>query len=128
MPLHSTLALEMTDDNASSQLSRFAALIGLDWSDRKHDVCLQCATEHRREASVIEHSVEAIDSWAQGLRERFAGRCVAIALELEQGPIVCALRKYDFIVRPARHRTLQRTRAPTNDEYLIGIGQVIEVV
>jgi transposase len=82
----------------SSELSRFAALIGLDWSDRKHDVCLQCAGQRGRESAVVEHSVEAIDVWAQGLRERFGGQCVAIALELEQGPIVSALRKYDFIV------------------------------
>ncbi|HET9395140.1 MAG TPA: IS110 family transposase [Nitrospiraceae bacterium] len=82
----------------SSPLSQFAAVIGLDWADRKHDVCLQCAAQQRREMNVIEHCVEAIDTWAQGLRERFEGRPVAIALELEQGPIVSALRKYDFIV------------------------------
>jgi transposase len=86
----------MTTQN--SDLSQFAAVVGLDWADRKHDVCLQCAGQRTREARVIEHSVEAIDEWVQGLRERFEGRCVAIALELEQGPIVSALRKYDFIV------------------------------
>lgn len=82
----------------SSPLSRFAAVIGLDWSDRKHDVCLQCAGQQRREFGVLEHSVEAIDTGALGLRKRFAGRRIAIALELEQGPIVSALRQFDFIV------------------------------
>ncbi len=96
----------------SSPLSQFAAVIGLDWSDRKHDVCLQSADQQRREFGVIEHSVEAIDTWAQGLRERFGGRRVAIALELEQGPIVSALRKFDFIVLfPINPATLAKYRA-----------------
>lgn len=95
----------------SSELSQFAAVVGLDWSDRKHDVCLQCTGQRRREAEVIAHSVEAIDEWAQGLRERFNGRTVAIALELEQGPIVAALRKYDFIVLfPINPSTLSKYR------------------
>jgi transposase len=81
-----------------SDLSQFAALIGLDWSDGKHALCLLCAGETTFEAGSVEHSPEAIDEWARGLRERFKGRPVAIALELRQGPIVSALRKYDFIV------------------------------
>ncbi len=35
---------------------------------------------------------------ARGLRKRFGSQPVAIALELAKGPIVYALRKYDFIV------------------------------
>jgi transposase len=78
--------------------SRFAAHIGLDWSDGKHDVCLQSAGGGSREADQIEHSPEAIDEWARALRVRFGGRPVAMVLELQKGPIVYALRKYDFIV------------------------------
>jgi len=81
-----------------TDLSQFAAWIGLDWADRKHDVCLQCSGQTRREIGTIEHSAEAIEEWVWGLRERFNGRPLAIALELAQGPIVSALRKYDFIV------------------------------
>lgn len=78
--------------------SHFAAYIGLDWSDGKHDLCLQDADTGVREPAQIEHSPEAIDEWARGLRTRFGGRPVAIALELDKGPIVFALRKYEFIV------------------------------
>lgn len=86
-------------------------MIGLDWSDGKHDICLQRADSHKREAGVIEHSPEAIDEWTRGLRERFGGRPVAIALELAQGPIVSALRKYDFIVLfPINPATLAKYR------------------
>jgi transposase len=95
----------------SSELAGFAAWVGLDWADRKHDVCLQCAGQRRREKSVIEHSVEAIDAWVGGLRERFAGRQIAIVLELEHGPIVAALRKYDFIILfPINPATLSKYR------------------
>jgi transposase len=94
-----------------SDLTGYAALIGLDWSDRKHDVCLQCTGQTRREFGSIEHSPEAIDEWVWELRERFKGRPLAIALELAQGPIVAALRKYDFIVLfPINPATLAKYR------------------
>ena len=34
------------------QASEFAAFIGIDWADRKHDVCLQIAGAPDSEASV----------------------------------------------------------------------------
>ena len=79
-------------------LSRFAALIGLDWADGKHAICLQEQATGAREFDEIVHRPEAIDVWARGLRRRFNGKPVAIALELAKGPIVYALRKYEFFV------------------------------
>lgn len=46
---------------ASMQLSCFAALIGLDWTDGKHDICLQGSGNDHRESLVLVHSPEAID-------------------------------------------------------------------
>ena len=76
----------------------FSALIGLDWADQKHDVCLQVAGQSEVEHQVLEHSPEAIDAWARQLRQRFGGRPVGVCLELSRGPIVSALQKYDFFV------------------------------
>ena len=76
----------------------FAAFIGLDWADAKHDICLQAAGAERRECLVLEHRPEAIDAWVQTLRTRFHGQPVAVCLELNKGPIVSALRTYDFLV------------------------------
>src|SRR5215510_9407407 len=76
----------------------FAAFIGLDWADAKHDICLQAAGAERREFLVLEHRPEAIDAWVQTLRTRFHGQPVAVCLELNKGPIVSALRTYDFLV------------------------------
>lgn len=76
----------------------YAAFIGLDWADSKHDVCLQKAGSQRRELSVIKHTPEAIQQWALGLLERFNNRPVALCCELKKGPLINALAKYPHIV------------------------------
>jgi transposase len=88
-----------------------AACIGLDWADAKHDVCLQAAGSERRAFLVLEHRPEAIDAWVQTLRTRFHGEPVAVCLELNTGPIVSALRQYDFLVLfPVNPFTLAKYR------------------
>src|SRR5499427_3679775 len=76
----------------------FAAFVGLDWADAKHDVCLQAAGTEQREFLSLEYSPEEINVWVQSLRTRFHGQPVAVCLELHKGPIVSALRAYDFLV------------------------------
>jgi transposase len=89
----------------------FAALVGLDWADAKHDVCLQATGTARREFLSFEHRPEAIDAWVQTLRTRFSGRPVAVCLALNKGPIVSALRNYDFLVLfPVNPLTVARYR------------------
>jgi transposase len=89
----------------------FAAFIGLDWADSKHDVCLQAAGSAKREYFLLTHTPEAIDAWVSTLRTRFNGHPIAVCLELNKGPIVSALRKYDFLVLfPINPLTLARYR------------------
>ena len=76
---------------------RFSAFVGIDWADRKHDVCVQGAGEETREFDRIAHQPQAIEQWAHAMFERFGGP-IAIALELSKGPLVYALQKYDFLV------------------------------
>jgi transposase len=76
----------------------FAAFVGLDWADTKHDVCLQAAGTEQREFLRLEHSPEEINAWVQTLRTRFNGQPVAVCLELNKGPLVSALRNYEFLV------------------------------
>jgi len=76
----------------------FAAFIGLDWADAKHDICLQASGSAHREFLRLDHRPEAIDAWAQSLRTRFNGQPIAVCLELNKGPIVSALRQYEFLV------------------------------
>jgi transposase len=80
------------------EASAFAAFVGIDWADRKHDVCLHVPGASAPETSVLEHRPLVIDAWARRLRERFGGRPIAVCVELAQGPIVSALLEHDFFV------------------------------
>lgn len=75
----------------------FTAFIGIDWSDTKHDICIQPAGSQDREFDRIAHQPQHIEQWAQEVRRRFGGP-IAVVLELSKGPIVSALQKYDFFV------------------------------
>ncbi len=89
---------------------QYAAFIGIDWADAKHDICLQAAGSEQREFNRISHRVDQIEQWAQALHERFGG-AIAVALELSKGPIVYALQKYDFfVIFPVNPSTLAKYR------------------
>ena len=91
--------------------TEFAAFIGIDWAHAKHDICLQLAHSEERESTVLPHRAEAIEAWAGSLRQRFAGRPVALCLEIDKGPLVYALQKYDFLVLfPVNPATLAKYR------------------
>jgi transposase len=92
-------------------ISEFAAFIGIDWADRKHDVCLQAAGSNKQELSVLPHRPESIAQWAEGLQRRFGGRPIAVCLELAKGPLVYALQRYAFLVLfPVNPTTLAKYR------------------
>jgi transposase len=89
---------------------RFTALVGIDWSDRKHDFCLQAADSEQRESGVLTHSPEAIARWATGLYSRFGGP-IAVCLEIAKGPLVNALQRHGFMVLfPVNPATLAKYR------------------
>ena len=75
----------------------FSAFVGIDWADKKHDICVEGFGEEVREFDRIAHQPQAIEQWAQAMFERFGGP-IAIALEISKGPLVYALQKYDFLV------------------------------
>jgi transposase len=91
--------------SAPLDLASFAALVGIDWADQKHDVALRAAGADHVELRQIDHTPEALDEWAMQLRRRFDGP-IAVAIELSRGPLVNALMKYGFItifpIPPAR--------------------------
>lgn len=78
--------------------SPYTAYVGIDWADRKHDVCLYDPTTHQFEFSVIGSQPEAIAAWAEGLRKRFHQQVIAICTEQKRGPLIYALCKYEFLV------------------------------
>jgi transposase len=95
-------------DNSPLEL---AARIGIDWADQKHAVSLQAAGSDKIERRQLDHTPEAIVEWITGLRQRFQGRQVGIAIETSRGPLVHALLEYDFLILfPVNPRSLARFR------------------
>ncbi len=78
--------------------SDFAALIGIDWADQKHDIC-ECPLHNKKiSLSVISSQPKSIYSWAIDLKKRYPNQKVAIACELKKGPLIYALEQFDHIV------------------------------
>jgi len=91
-------------------LSKFSAFVGIDWADKKHDVCVRNNIHGKAEFSVLPNKIEDIDAWALELHEKFPGP-IAVAIELSKGPIVYALQKYDFfVIFPINPSTLANYR------------------
>jgi transposase len=78
--------------------SAFAATIGLDWADQKHDLWIQAATGGKPEHLILEQTPEAIHEWVAKMRQRFPNQRIAIAIETSRGAIISGLQAYDFIV------------------------------
>ncbi len=96
------------------ELSAFTAVIGIDWADKKHDVCVQAVGSDERQFSRIPHQVDKIDEWAQAMYLRHGGQ-MAVAVELAKGPIVSALQKYNcFVIYPINPTTLAKYRQAFN--------------
>ncbi len=95
-----------------SKLTDFAATLGLDWADQKHDLWIQPADGSKAQHLRLEQTPEAIHEWVAKLRERFGNRPVAVAVETSRGPVISALMAYDFIVLfPVNPKALKDYRA-----------------
>lgn len=87
-----------------------AAFIGIDWADGQHEVCLGLC-DGTFERSTLKQSPEALTQWALGLRERFGGRKVAVAIEQRKGPLIYALMGFEWLViYPVNPKSLARYR------------------
>ncbi len=78
--------------------TNFTATIGLDWADQKHDLWIRPADGSPPQHVQLEQTPEAVHQWIAKLRQRFADGPVAVAVETSRGPVLSALRAYDFIV------------------------------
>ncbi len=45
----------------NTELSQFTAIVGIDWADAKHDICVQSHDSDTRVFSRISHKVEDIE-------------------------------------------------------------------
>lgn len=90
----------------------FAATVGWDWADIKHDLWIRPAGSSKSEHLTLPQTPEAIHEWVAKLTERFQGRPVAICLETSRGPVISALSAYGFITLfPINPKALHSYRA-----------------
>ena len=75
----------------------YVALIGIDWADKKHDLCLLDLKTGEEERSVVDHNPKALKAWVRGLRQRFPRGKIAVGVEIAKGPLIQALAKYAFL-------------------------------
>lgn len=89
----------------------FAAFIGIDWADQKHDVCIKNTQNDAVQFAVISCSPEEMRKWVTNLRKEFPKGKVAICLEQSKGPLIFHLMMYDFITLfPVNPRAIARFR------------------
>jgi transposase len=89
--------------------TEFAAFLAIDWADQKHAWALQTsvAVEH----GSLDHTPEAVETWAVELGRRFAGGPIAVALEQSRGSLFFMLTKYaHFVLFPVHPATLASYR------------------
>jgi transposase len=84
--------------NQNKIATKFAATIGLDWADQKHDLWIQAVSGGKPEHQEIQQTPEALHEWVAKLRARFPEKPIALAVETSRGPVISALGAYDFIV------------------------------
>lgn len=100
----------MSSQTSIAQPVEFAAHIGIDWADQKHVWAMRTADGklHRGE---LDHTPEAVQSWAAKLEQDFSGRPVAVALEQARGSLIAMLCKYAHLVLfPIHPNTVQSYR------------------
>lgn len=88
------------------------ALVAIDWADQKHDIALLPAGAERAEYFQLAHRPQNLAEWIGGLRQRFRGKKVAVAIEQKRGPLIHALMGYEFfqlyLVNPATLASLRK--------------------
>lgn len=95
----------------------FAATVGIDWADEKHDVSLLARGSATATHFTIDQKPEALTAWVTELRARFGGRPVAIAVEQRGGPLIHFLLQHEFLVlypvNPAQLAQYRKAFAPS---------------
>jgi len=75
----------------------YAAFIGIDWADQKHDCCLSAAGAQSVEQGTIGARPEDVNAWINQLRKQFQGEKIAICLEQSKGALMHQLMTVEFI-------------------------------
>jgi len=103
-------------------INDFSVLVGIDWADKKHDVCENPVGTTVFNYSIISNKPESLHDWAMSLKKRYPNQSIAVACELTKGPLIYALSKYDhltlFSINPstvAKYRKAFSSSGAKND-------------
>jgi transposase len=109
-------------------MNQYAACLGIDWADKKHDLCLLETATGKKTRLVLPHTPQAINEYFTGLRAGYPGQQIAVGLEQSRGPLLFALLQFDcLVIYPINPTTLAKYRQafspsrakddPTDAEY-----------
>jgi transposase len=87
----------MSGVESGGQEPQFAAFVGIDWADQKHEWCLHAVDSGKRESGELQHTPEAVEAWVGQLCQRFGQRPIAVAVEQSRGALVFMLAKYELL-------------------------------
>jgi transposase len=79
-------------------IDNFAAIVGIDWADKKHDICELPVGTKDYQWSVISSKPNDLHAWATALEKRYPSQTIAVACELKKGPLIYALSRYEHLV------------------------------
>lgn len=98
-------------------VDNFAALIGIDWADKKHDICEHPTNTEKYHYSIINNNPESLHDWAINLKKHYPNQQIAVACELKKGPLIYALSKYDhltlFTINPSTVAKYRKAFTPS---------------
>jgi transposase len=84
--------------SAEDTMNQYAACLGIDWADKKHDLCLLDTATSQKTCLVLPHTPQAINEYFTNLRARYPGQQIAVGLEQSRGPLLFALLQFDCLV------------------------------
>ncbi len=92
--------------------SQYSLLVGLDWADRKHDLCWRETAGGKERTAVLENRPERINEWVSEQLAKCPGGRIAVCLEQNRGAIAHALMGYPEVdLYPVNPVTLSNYRA-----------------
>ena len=93
------------------KLPTFSAFVGIDWADKKHDLCVAAQDDDNPTYSIIDHTPEDLQSWVVELRKNYPHGQIAVALEQSKGALIYNLLGYEFLTLfPINPKSLARFR------------------
>ena len=89
----------------------FTTFVGIDWADKKHDLCIAAQEDDNPTYSVIDHTPEDLHAWVVELRKKYPHGQIAVAMEQSKGALIYNLLGYDCLTLfPINPKSLARFR------------------